>query len=289
MCARERAIMDKHGEAVFKSIKEHLARLKELQRSDGGWYYYNFVRDSSSFSTASTVIILEALKNMNVEVSLCNEMIPPACGLISKMRIGKGTYKYMEMPGYNSSMSPLGASARSPLCEFALYCSEKGDPDDFKQAIMNWFNNVHLLKKVKGLAGTHIGKGMTAPYYFLYSHMYMARAVKIMPKNMSRGMLRHITGLMLSYQEPDFTWSDWTMTKDYKIAQTGLALVTLWHLATGDRDPSVAPLRSGGVINPGGTATEDKKKDKEGDPKPDDGKEPPKGGPKDDPPKEPPK
>jgi len=290
MCAREKAIMAKYGDVMMKGIKDHIARLKELQRKDGGWYYYNFVPDSSSFSTASTIIILESLKNMGVEVAACDEMIPNACKMVKSMKIGKGTYSYMKMAGYNSSMSPLGASARSPLCTFALTCADEGEEDDFKQSIENWLNNVHLLKKIKGQSGTHIGKGMTAPYYFLYSHMYMARAVKLLPKRTAQGLLQLIAGMMLSYQEPDATWSDWKMTKDYKIAQTGLALVTLWHLATGDRDPAVAPMRSGGVVHPG-TATETGGKKPPPDPK--DGptetpKDPPSDPPKE-PPKEPPK
>src|SRR5262245_56750448 len=175
-----------------------------------------------------------------------------------------GTYSYMNTSCYTPSMSPLGASARSPLCDFALKCAGEADEESFPQAINNWFNNVHLLKKVKGQAGTHIGKGMTAPYYFLYSHLYMARAVKLFPKSQSKRMLGIITGLMLSYQEPDGCWSDWTMTKDYKIAQTGLGLMTLWHLATADKDSAVEPpVRGVDVKTPVTTQSGDRKDDKD--------------------------
>jgi hypothetical protein len=277
MCATDDFIMAKYGDQLRPAIHKHVERLKSLQRSDGGWYYYNFVRDSSSFSTASTLIILETLKNMGAEKELSDGMIPGAISLIKKMRQGLGTYKYMEMgSGYHASSSPLGASARSPLCEFALYCAESSDPQDYRQAIFNWRDNVHLLKKIKGREGTHIGKGSTAPYYFLYSHMYMARAVKAnLSKSQSRQMLNMVAGLMLSYQEPDGAWTDWKLPTDepmkFKVSQTAMGLITLWHLMSGDRDPAVAPLRGGGVVVNPGTATETGTK-KPVDPKPEEPK-----------------
>ena len=283
MAATDDYIMNKYGDTLKTAIHTHVERLKKLQRSDGGWYYYNFTATSSSFSTASTLIILETLKNMGAEIELCDSMIPGAVKCIQSLKQGRGTYKYMEMgSGYHSASSPLGASARSPLCEFGLYCAEGSDPLDYRQAVMNWLNNVHLLKKVKGREGTHIGKAMTAPYYFLYSHMYMARAVKAFPKGQARGMLRTIASLMLSYQEPDGAWTDWKLPTDdihkFRVSQTGLGLVTLWHLMTGDRDPAVAPLRGGGLA-PGttGTPTESGSGDKKDAPKEND---PPKEEPK---------
>ena len=287
MAATDEYIMMKHGDALKKAIHVHIERLKTLQRRDGGWYYYNFVADSSSFSTASTLIILETLKNMGAEREECDAMVPGAISLIKKMKQGRGTYKYMEMgSGYHSSSSPLGASARSPLCEFALYCAESSDPDDYRQAVMNWLNNVHLLKKIKGREGTHIGKGSTAPYYFLYSHMYMARAVKVLPKSQANRFLRTVAGLMLSYQEPDGAWTDWKLPTDdihkFRVSQTAMGLITLWHLMTGDRDPAVAPLRSGGVVANPGTPTESGSSGKKDEgPKPD-VKDPPKDEPKKD-------
>jgi len=283
MCATDEFIMQKYGDELKGAIHKHIERLKALQRKDGGWYYYNFVADSSSFSTASTLIILETLKNMGAERELCDSMVPGAISLIKKMKQGKGTYKYMEMgSGYHSSSSPLGASARSPLCEFALWCAESSDPDDYRQAVDNWLRNVRLLQKVKGREGTHIGKGMTAPYYFLYSHMYMARAVKAYPKGQAQRMLRIIASLMLEYQEPDGAWTDWKLPTDdihkFRVSQTALGLITLWHLMTGDRDPAVAPLRGGGMATNPGTPTESggggKKKDEPE--KPTDPKDPPK-------------
>ncbi len=276
MAATDEYIMSKYGDDLRNAIHKHVERLKQLQRRDGGWYYYNFVPDSSSFATASTLIILETLKNMGAEIELSDSMVPGAVAVIKKLKQGRGTYKYMEMgSGYHSSSSPLGASARSPLCEFALHCAEASDPDDYRQAVMNWLNNVHLLKKVKGREGTHIGKGMTAPYYFLYSHMYMARAVKVLPKAQANRFLRVVASLMLGYQEPDGAWTDWKLPTDdidkYRVSQTALGLITLWHLMTGDRDPAVAPLRSGGVVTNPGTPTESgggKKKDEGPKPEP---------------------
>ncbi|HEU4339716.1 MAG TPA: hypothetical protein VFS19_06580 [Planctomycetota bacterium] len=286
MCATDDYVMSKYGDELKEAIHKHIERLKALQRRDGGWYYYNFVGDSSSFSTASTLIILETLKNMGAEKELCDSMVPGAVALIKKMKQGKGTYKYMEMgSGYHASSSPLGASARSPLCEFALHCAEASDPDDFRQAVTNWLNNVHLLKRIKGREGTHIGKGMTAPYYFLYSHMYMARAVKVYPKAQAQRLLRVVAGLMLNYQEPDGAWTDWKLPTDnihkFRVSQTALGLITLWHLMTGDRDPAILPLRGGGMATNPGTVTESGS----GGKKKDDG---PKSDPKD-PPREPPK
>jgi tetratricopeptide (TPR) repeat protein len=292
MCATDEFIMAKYGDEMKASIHKHIERLKALQRKDGGWYYYNFVADSSSFATASTLIILETLKNMGAEREMCDSLVPGAISLIKKMKQGRGTYKYMEMgSGYSSSSSPLGASARSPLCEFALFCAESSDPDDYRQAVDNWLKNVHLLKRIKGREGTHIGKGMTAPYYFLYSHMYMARAVKVYPRGQAAKLMRIVASLMLSYQEGDGAWTDWKLPTDninkFKLPQTAMGLITLWHLMTGDRDPAVAPLRSGGVVTNPGTPTETgKKKDDPAKP------EPPKDGPKDppaEPPKDPPK
>ncbi|HZL71618.1 MAG TPA: prenyltransferase/squalene oxidase repeat-containing protein [Planctomycetota bacterium] len=290
MCATDEYIMSRYGEEMKAAIHKHIDRLKTLQRRDGGWYYYNFVPDSSSFSTASTLIILETLKNMGAEKDLCDSMVPGAIGLIKKMKQGRGTYKYMEMgTTYHSASSPLGASARSPLCEFALHCAEASDPDDYRQAVSNWINNVHLLKRIKGREGTHIGKGMTAPYYFLYSHMYMARAVKVYPKAQANKLMRIVGSLMLSYQEPDGAWTDWKLPTDnihkFRVSQTAMGLITLWHLMTGDRDPAILPLRGGGMATNKGTETESGGSGK----KKDDGGANPEGGKPKDPPKDPPK
>ena len=62
---------------------------------------------------------------MNAEVSICNEMLPRACEMVKSMRIGKGTYSYMKMAGYNSSMSPLGGPKPGASVLDVLVCQIK--------------------------------------------------------------------------------------------------------------------------------------------------------------------
>lgn len=268
--AKEEAIMQKHGDAMKKAIKEAIERLKALQRRDGGWYYYNFVQTSSSFSTASAIIALKSLWQLGFEKETVEGMIPQAATCIEGLRQGEGTYKYMEMGNqYHPASSPLGACARSPIAEYALFCAGKGDDKRYTNAVNFWWGNRHILQKIKGREGTHIGKGMTAPYYFLYSHMYMARLSRYLPnKGHRRGLARGIGGLMLSYQEPDGKWSDWLLPVEkpeekqkFFVSQTAMGLITLWHLMSGDKDMAVEPpmkkaAEGGNVETPGGKKEE---------------------------------
>lgn len=212
--------------AIEGEINRLIAILKRLQRTDGGWMYYNFTNKSASFVGAAGIVSLVNASNAGFEVD--RSMINRAAAYVKSMRQGHGTFTYSD----GLTQGPVGACARSPVCELALTLVGETKPSSLKYAVNIFFTNRHILERLKGMSGTHIGEGKTAPYYLLFAHYWTARAIKHLDRGAQRKYLNGLGGGLVAYQDKDATFSDWTGTADHKVYGTALAALTLYYIAS---------------------------------------------------------
>jgi hypothetical protein len=223
---------------IGDGINTAIADLKKLQRKDGGWNYYNFVQSSASFLSAAILVNLVAAKNLGFDVGA--QMIEDAKKLIQATNYGKGTYMYsaeaVRESGKNTSFSPVGASARSPLCELAIMAAGAGNASNLQQAMVNFYTFQPLLGKLRGKAMTHVGTGKTAPYYFMFGHYWTARAGHQLPRNYCVNFQNWMYGALANAQNPDGTFHDFTGTPAYKVYATALGVLTMHELISSEPD-----------------------------------------------------
>ncbi len=222
----ERAAFESRKKEFEEEINRLIKNLAELQRHDGGWNYYNFIDYSAGFVSAAGIMSLVRAANNDFEFE--RSMIERAVGHVKSMRQGEGTFTYST----GLPQGPVGACARSPLCELALAAAGVGKERNLRYAIEIFFNNRHILEGLKGSAGTHIGEGKTAPYYLLFAHYWTSRAIKYIDRNAQRKYLNGLGGGLVAYQEGDATFGDWTGTRDYKVYGTALASLTMYNIAS---------------------------------------------------------
>ncbi|HYF49187.1 MAG TPA: hypothetical protein VEJ63_07270, partial [Planctomycetota bacterium] len=244
--ALSRPYMQERREEIMKGAARELAELKRLQRKDGGWNYYNFIPYSASFLTAATLVNLCAAKNLGCDVD--SGMIEKAKEFIASVKFGKGTYMYSPGGGSenikNRSFSPVGASARSPLCELSLLAASAGDRDSLRQAIQNFITYQPILKELrKGSRAerTHTGQGRTAPYYYMFGHYWTTRCINQMPRTNWASLKNMMYGAIVGSQSPDGTFQDFTGTKAFKVYATALGVLTMHELICAEPDPAFTP------------------------------------------------
>lgn len=252
--ASSRPYLQDRKPEIDKGIQAAIEELKKLQRDDakvlgapvkgGGWNYYNFIPYSASFLTASILVNLCAAKNLGYDVD--SGMIEKAKDFVASVKFGKGTYQYSPSTGRseggtNTSFSPVGASARSPLCELGRLAAGDGDKDSLKQAITNFYQFQPILAKLRGKAVTHVGKGRTAPYYYMFGHYWTSRCIHQLPRNFWTSQQNFMYGCIAGSQAPDGTFHDFTGTKAYKVYATALGVLTMHELICAEPDPAFTP------------------------------------------------
>ncbi len=246
-CSRKK-MLERYHERIRKRMTGALKDLIEVRKKEGGWMYYDFA-SSASFPTAAAIFSLLNAKNSGFEVNQAD--IDLACTVLGKLKFAEGSYNYEGAigNGMHPSNSPVGASARSPVSEGALVACGRGTEQSLNMAVEYFFRWRPVLQAIKGEGGTHIGKGMVAPYYFLFGHYWTTRVVKLMDRPMQRRYLATMRAAMVSYQEPsDYSFWDWKGEKGdddvavkpfYQTYGTALAMMTLYHIASIEKDPAL--------------------------------------------------
>jgi hypothetical protein len=232
-------------EEISKGIAVALDDLKNLQRDDGGWNYYNFISNSCSFLSSVILVNIEAAKNVGVPVD--TQMVDSARKYIESAKFGEGTYKYSvekyEEKGTNRSFSAVGACSRSPLCELAVMSAGGGSQASMQRAITNFFGGHDFLNKLRGLKTTHTGQGRTAPYYFMFSHYWTSRCIKQLPRQYRSNLQNFMARFIVASQDPEGTFHDFTGTKAYKLYATALGVLAMHELISGEADIAFTPLK----------------------------------------------
>jgi hypothetical protein len=99
-------------------------------------------------------------------------------------------------------------------------------------AVENFFKYRHILEAVKGKGGTHMGTGGTAPYYYLWSHMYLSMAIQQLPAEQRDKYATRVRDLFLKDQEGDGAFSDWPRCESHKVYGSAIGAIALYHLGT---------------------------------------------------------
>ena len=94
---------------------------------------------------------------------------------------------------------------------------------------------------VKGKAGTHMGTGGTAPYYYLFGHYWCARAIKQLDKSAQTGYLSKLRDVILPDQEGDGCFWDFPLHKDHKVYGSAFGSLVLYQIATLEKDAKLNP------------------------------------------------
>jgi tetratricopeptide (TPR) repeat protein len=214
-------------DAIRAKIEACIGALQRMQSPDGGWAYYNHNHNRpNSFLTAPAILALRAAEREGIAVS--PDLIKRAAASVQSQRQGDGVFMYKG----GARQSPEGSCGRAPLCELALLAAGVGSVQQVQFAVDSFFKYRHILEKIKGKKGTHIGSGATAPYYFLIGHWYAARAIKALDKSLQSAYIPKLRDLVLACQETDNSWWDTPLEKDCKIYGTAMGVLTLYHLAT---------------------------------------------------------
>jgi hypothetical protein len=220
---------------IKSKLQACIDALIQMQGPDGGLYYYDKnASKSNSFVGAPAILGLLRAKREGFNV--------PETGfqkLVSHLKACKqqdGIFMYKT----GVRQSAQGSCARGAACELALQLAGQGSVQAVQLAVENFFKNRHILEVLKGKTGTHMGDGGTAPYYFLYSHYYTSRAIKVLDKGAQTAHLTKLRDLMLGCQEDDGSWSDWPRTKGHKVYGAAFGALTLYHIATLGSDADAA-------------------------------------------------
>lgn len=214
-------------EGILRAIEE----LAKTQGGDGGWMYYDFAKgQSASFVTAAALVNLRAVAREGIPVP--DALLTRALGALKRCRLGDANFTYA--PGKPLPLE--GNAPRSPLCELAMNLAGQSSRSNLRQAVENFFRYRHVIRKIKGKKGTHIGQGLTAPYYYLYDHYWTARAIKLLDRDAERVYLEKMKEAILADQEKDGSFTDWPTYSAHQVAGTSLAILTLYQLASLDRD-----------------------------------------------------
>lgn len=236
-----------YKKAQFKSKKELIkakfeACIGALTRQmgpDGGWMYYTFSFKSSA-AFLSQLGINHMLDARDAGLTVPDQLLDRAIQHLISCKQSPGIFMYRT--GVKQTVE--GSASRAPGCEMALHRVGKGNKADVALAVENFFKYRHILEKIKGKKGTHMGTGGTAPYYFLYGHYWCARAIKELDKGQQGAHQARMRDLFLKDQEDDGSFTDWPLAKMHKEYGAGLGALILYELATLKKEP-IWPVNQG--------------------------------------------
>jgi tetratricopeptide (TPR) repeat protein len=214
-------------EMIRAKIESNMAALTRMLGPDGGWMYYDFAK-STSASFVGQAAINHMIDAREAGIPIAEQTLQRAVSHLRSTKQSPGIFMYRT--GVRQTVE--GSAARAPGCEMALLRAGQGSPADLAAAVDNFFKYRHIIEKIKGKKGTHMGAGGTAPYYFLYGHYWCARAVKELDPGMQAGYLARMRDLLLRDQDGDGTFSDWPVTKPCKEYGSALGALSLFELGT---------------------------------------------------------
>jgi hypothetical protein len=201
--------------------------LTRLQGPDGGWSYYDFARNTStSFVTAAAIIHMHDAKKAGIPIP--DQIYQRAVNCLKGCKQSDGIFMYAT----GTRQTVEGSQGRATVCETALYLAGQASKAQIQNAVENFFKYRHILSAVKGKAGTHMGTGGTAPYYYLFGHYWCARAIKQLDKSVQNAYLAKLRDVLLPDQEGDGCMWDFPLPKHHKEYGSALGGLTLYQIAT---------------------------------------------------------
>ncbi|GJQ30748.1 MAG: hypothetical protein HBSAPP03_26320 [Phycisphaerae bacterium] len=224
-------------EARAKDADEALAwYLDALQRHEipvvGGWNYARGpVNEKANPSPFMTVRALEALfdaKSLGLVVK--EDVIARALTVLDKARGATGTVIYAgaaDGRALRRSDAVPGAVGRMASAEAVLMSAGKGRERDCRAAVEAFLVNWPWLEQRRAKTGTHEGPYAIAPYYFMFAHLYAARAVEHLDPSDRAEYRRRVREAVFLTRTEDGTWNDRVFPRSagYGTAMAMLALM----------------------------------------------------------------
>lgn len=189
--------------------------------------YYHFAKKTgASFTGGALLIALVEAKEEGLAVD--EQLFSRGLAHLKKMKQQDGVFMYRT--GVRQKVE--GSQGRSGVCELALLECGEGSIEAVRIAADNFFKYRHILEAVKGKKGTHMGTGGTAPYYFLYGHLWIARAIKKLDAATRDAYQARLRDKILQDQEGDGSFSDWPLTKKHAVYGSAMGALILHHIGT---------------------------------------------------------
>lgn len=224
-CYRRDAVGEAIKKGIVKRTEQTLAELKGLVRPDGGWAYYEFVQEGITFVTASAIVAMVDAKEAGLPFD--DAMIQKACESVESANQGNGLFGYH----HQGAEDEVGCAGRSSLCAYALLRAGRGSKEHLVTAVENFFKHRHLLEAIKDQPGTHIGKGMTAPYYYLFGHYWTSRAIHLLPDEKRMEYFKKMRDILVRNMKKNGELTDTPLTKDNEVYGTAFGAMWAYQIA----------------------------------------------------------
>lgn len=226
MCYKKQQFKAQKDE-IKKKIDSCYGALARLQGPDGGWSYYDFAHNTSTaFVTATAINHMHDAKKAGIPIP--DQIYQRAVNCLKGCKQSDGIFNYAT----GTKQTVEGSQGRACCCEMALYQAGQGGKPQIQNAVENFFKYRHILSAVKGKAGTHMGTGGTAPYYYLFGHYWCARAIKQLDKGVQNGYLAKLRDVILPDQESDGCIWDFPLPKYHKEYGSAFGGLILYQIAT---------------------------------------------------------
>jgi hypothetical protein len=175
-----------------------VAKLAQIQSASGTWGHEYL----NPFTTSTVLRVLAQAKEIGMQVPE-SMMTSPVSSLL-KIREGGG-FPYH----FNRTNAPLGAStARSPVCEYALYLQNPSiGTDTLEAAIRHYTEHISYLESLRQF-DFHTGRYGEGGHLFFYSFYPVTLALDVLPEQTAKGYRKQLLGAMLGYPEVDGSFID---------------------------------------------------------------------------------
>jgi hypothetical protein len=234
----KRQLKTYHAQVKTK-LGEIFQNLQQQMSPQGGWMYYDFARNSpASFVTGVGIVAMVELKKEGY--SIPEDMFNKCVQVQKQLKQSDGVWSYR----VGARQKVEGSQGRATLCELSLVMAGQGSTGALQIAIENFFKYRHILQAVKGKKGTHIGSGGTAPYYYLFGHLWTARACQRLTKTARDTYAARLRDLFLKDQESDGSFTDFPMlVKYHKTYGAAMGALALYYIGTLEKEPANARRR----------------------------------------------
>jgi hypothetical protein len=202
---------------------EFLALLLRNQAPDGGWAYYDdtpYSRRPTWATSFCTALVTPALARA-LELGWLDDeaVLTRAVRYVRRCALPNGAYEYDLRPvprvdggeGINAVKGSLG---RIQVCNWAL--SSVGEPhatlDRLREGLEAFFRDHRFLDVARMRPIPHEAYYANAGYFYLFGHLYAARAIELLPEDEREGWHARLRPHLVKTQRADGSTSDFLVS-----------------------------------------------------------------------------